>query len=129
MSFGVRFKVDYVINTWSGIKKAEKKIFIFDSKNKGIDLGVDSVVSVLPDVTIKNINFIELNDIILHRMKAVITDVREDVFSCGGISPELCMSISKNALDSTTWLFPYEAENLLSGFKERLEVWKAKKIS
>ena len=93
LSFGVRFKVDYVINTWSGIKKAEKKIFIFDSKNKGIDLGVDSVVSVLPDVTIKNINFSELNDILLHRMKAVITDVPEDVFSCGGISPELCLSL------------------------------------
>ncbi|GEM_PF-2851613 len=127
LSFGIRFKVDYVINTWSGIKKADKKIFIFDSKNKGIDLGSESVVSVLPEVTIKNINFSELNDILLHRMKAVIADIPESVFRGEGISSELCMSISKNALDSTTWLFPYEAEQLLSGFKERLEVWEAKK--
>ena len=127
LSFGVRFKVDYVINTWSDLKKADKKIFIFDSKNKGIDLSCNSVVSVLPDVTINNINFSELNDILLHRMKAVIADIPEDVFTSEEISPELCMSISKNSLDSTTWLFPYEAEKLLSGFKERLEVWKAKK--
>ena len=80
LDYGDKFKIDYVLNTWTGIKKVDKKIFIFDSRNAGVDLGKKPILCELPEVNILNINFKELNDVCLHRMRAVIHDTPEDIF-------------------------------------------------
>jgi len=126
---GERFKIDFVLNTWTGITAVEKKIFIFDSKNTGIELGNADVRPLLPTVTINNINFHELNDVLLHRMKALLAEIPVDLKSSNDGHDDFCLSIAKNALDITTWLYPYEGETLLSGFGNRLDAWEEKKSS
>lgn len=120
---GHRFKIDFDVNTWDTIQKVDKKIFIFDSKNTGIDLGKKAVLPVLPIVTRENINFQELNDVLLHRMKSLLLDVPNVLFSDEKLVTDFALSIAKNTLDITTWLFPYEAEHLVSGFENRVEQW------
>ena len=66
---GERFHLDYSVNRWGRLKKSHKKIFVFDAKNTGVDLTDNKVKIHLPDVTRHNLDFNELNDILLHRMK------------------------------------------------------------
>jgi hypothetical protein len=120
LRLGNRFKIDYVVNSWDGIPTLEKRIIIFDSKQCGIEYGSKEVAPLLPEVTRKNINFKELNDVLLHRMKALLNDVPVSIFSDSSGEKEFCMSIAKNALDLTTWLHPYEARSLVSGFANRV---------
>ena len=75
---GERFHIDYVVNKWSNLKRLQKKIFIFDSKSNGLDLTEFSVKNHLPEVKKSNLDFKELNDVLLHRMKAVINDIPQD---------------------------------------------------
>ena len=121
---GKRFKIDYVLNDWDGIARLDKKIFVFDSKNTGIELGDQPIKPMMPNVNKNNINFHELNDVLLHRMKALLMDVPDDLFYQANEQDNFCLSIAKNTLDITTWLFPYEAEELISGFENRLNSWE-----
>lgn len=123
IDLGERFKIDFVVNTWKGMQKVEKRIFAFDSKNTGIELGSVDVRPFLPDVDRATLNFYELNDVLLHRMKALLTDVPLEIFDGGGNLDDFRLAIAKNALDITTWLYPYEAEKLVSGFENRLDGW------
>ena len=120
LDLGNRFKIDYVVNSWESVPKLEKRIIIFDSKQCGIEYGSKEVAPLLPEVTRRNINFKELNDVLLHRMKALLNDVPVSIFSNSSGEKEFCMSIAKNALDLTTWLHPYEARSLVSGFENRV---------
>lgn len=124
---GKRFKIDYVLNNWTGITRLDKKIFVFDSKNTGIELGEHSVKLLMPDVRKDNLNFHELNDVLLHRMKALLMDVPDDVFERKHGHDVFCLSIAKNTLDITTWLYPYEADSLVSGFNNRLIKWEERR--
>ena len=121
---GDRFKIDYVLNDWSGIARLDKKIFVFDAKSTGIELGDKAVKAIMPDVKKDNLNFSELNDVLLHRMKALVIDVPVDIFVRAEEQDTFCLSIAKNTLDITTWLFPYEADVLVSGFENRLNSWE-----
>lgn len=125
---GKRFHFDYVVNKWSFLKNAQKKIFIFDSKNSGIDISKYPVKPHLPDVSRENLDFKELNDVLLHRMKSLLNDVPEDIFCDSFDFRTFALSLAKNTLDITTWLYPYEADYLVSGFKNRLEEWNKRKL-
>ena len=127
LDLGDRFKVDFVVNTWKGMCKVEKRIFAFDSKNTGIELGSVDVRPFLPDVSKATLNFHELNDVLLHRMKALLIDVPRGIFNKVGDLDDFRLSIAKNTLDITTWLYPYEADVLVSGFEARLNSWDNKK--
>ena len=126
-NLGKRFKIDYVLNNWAGIARLDKKIFVFDSKNTGIELGEHSVKVLMPDVRKDNLNFHELNDVLLHRMKALLMDVPDDIFDQKHEHDVFCLSIAKNTLDITTWLYPYEADHLVSGFNNRLKKWQERR--
>jgi len=121
---GERFHLDYVVNKWSKLKSLQKKIFIFDSKNTGIDLTEYHIKKHLPDVKKSNLDFKELNDVLLHRMKALINDIPESDIRNDILQQSFVLSIAKNALDITTWLYPYESNELLSGFENRVDVWE-----
>ena len=123
---GTRFHLDHVVIKWPELKTVEKRILVFDSKNTGIDLTIHSVKECLPDITKSNINFNELNDVLLHRMKSIVKEVPDGISLQHSENREFVLSIAKNSLDITTWLFPYEAEELASGFKNRLNLWKKK---
>jgi len=125
-SLGNRFKLDFSVLHWRKLPTLEKRIFIFDCKNSGIELGSAPVRCELPKVTKQNLNFQELNDTLLHRMKAVVNDIPMQFDSDGVETAEFKQSIAKNTLDVTTWLFPYESEHLTSGFKDRMRVWRSR---
>lgn len=125
IDLGERFKIDFVVNTWKGMKQVEKRIFAFDSKNTGIELGSVDVCPFLPDVDRATLNFHELNDVLLHRMKALLADVPLAIFNGGDNLDDFRLAIAKNTLDITTWLYPYESEQLVSGFEKRLDSWDA----
>lgn len=128
-SLGSRFHLDYVVIKWSLLSRLDKRLIIFDSKNTGIDLTSHCVKDLLPEVTRSNINFNELNDVLLHRMKSILTDVPKEIFFDKGIGNDFILSIAKNALDITTWLFPYESRDLVSGFGNRLRIWGERRHS
>lgn len=124
---GERFHLDYVVNKWSNLESMQKKIFIFDCKNVGIDLGENTIKSKLPVVNKENLDFKELNDVLLHRMKSLLNDVPEEIFEDEYDFRTFSLSLAKNTLDITTWLFPYESDYLVSGFENRIEVWSKRK--
>jgi hypothetical protein len=125
--YGERFKIDYCVQSWSQVENQERKIFIFDAKSRGIDLADSPIAPELPLVTRQNIDQRELNEVLLHRVKSLVTEAPQGFFDdniASGQLVDLNLSIAKNSLDVTTWLHPYESKELTSGFAQRLQDWR-----
>jgi len=124
--FGDLFHIDYTIITWSKLPKLEKKFFIYESKQCGINFGEKSVSSQLPIVNRSNIKWKELNEVLLHRLTSMLHAIPVTFLTSTMTIEEkrtIGLNIAKNTLDITTWLHPYEADNLVAGFTMRLASW------
>jgi len=124
--FGDLFHIDYTVIAWKKIPKLEKKFFIFESKQCGIDLGNASISQMLPSVTRLNINWKELNEVLLHRLTSMLHAMPLSFLSSTMSKEEeqtFGLNIAKNTLDITTWLHPYESNELIAGFTFRLAAW------
>jgi len=127
LNLGERFHFDYTVIKWHDLPRLDKRIIVFDSKTCGIDLTHNSICDLLPEVTSESLDFHELNDVLLHRMKAIVNDIPSGMFNGNMDFTSFVLSIAKNTLDITTWLFPYEADQLVSGFENRLKIWQIKR--
>lgn len=124
--FGELFHIDFTVITWKKLVRLDKKFFIFESKQCGIDLTDRSVRSQLPDVDRSNLNWKELNEVLLHRLNSMLHAIPLSLFSCTmseGEQRTFALNLAKNTLDITTWLHPYEAEYLVAGFTARTASW------
>jgi len=123
---GELFHIDYTVITWDKLPKLEKKFFIFESKQCGIDFTQKSVSAELPVVTRSNINWKELNEVLLHRLTSILHAIPVSFLTSTMTKEEkqtIGLNIAKNTLDITTWLHPYEAKELVAGFTARLALW------
>jgi hypothetical protein len=123
---GEIFHIDYTIIKWNKLPGLDKKFFIFECQQCGIDFGERSVRNELPIVSRSNLNWRELNEILLHRLNSILHILPLSFFDKKMTEKEennLALSLAKNSLDITTWLHPYEAEKLVSGFTSRLSAW------
>lgn len=124
--FGNLFHIDFTVITWEKLARLDKKFFIFESKKCGIDLSDKSVRPQLPDVNRSNLNWKELNEVLLHRLNSMLHVIPSSLFSCamsGNEQRVFALNLAKNTLDITTWLHPYESEGLVAGFTARTASW------
>lgn len=111
----------HVDNSFVSIKKIkhlEKKLLLFDAIKMGKTVVGKDYKHLLPPTDINNINFIDLREILIHRLVSVMyygTPLKQS-----GNLTEYRYSLAKNSLDLMTVLL---SENgiLISGFKNRLE--------
>ena len=123
---GDLFHIDYTIITWNTLPRLDKKFFIFECQQCGIDLGRYSIRSELPMVNRSNLNWRELNEVLLHRLNSILHIIPLSIFDNKMTEREqiiLALNLAKNSLDITTWLHPYEADKLVPGFTSRLAEW------
>lgn len=124
--YGKAFHLDYTIIPWPKVKKVDKKFFVFESKQCGIDVGNNSVAAHLPVVDRTNLNWKELNEVVLHRMNSMLHAVPISLFDSAMLEKEqrtFALNLAKNTLDLTTWLHPYESDELTAGFSARTKFW------
>ncbi len=126
-SYGEAFHIDYTVIPWPKLQKVDKKFFVFESKQCGIDLGSHSVNDCLPEINRSNLNWKELNEVLLHRMNSMLHAIPLSLFNSTMSEIEsrtFALNLVKNTLDLTTWLHPYEADELVAGFNARTDSWK-----
>lgn len=126
-SYGEAFHIDYTVILWPKLQKVDKKFFVFESKQCGIDLGSHSVSESLPEINRSNLNWKELNEVLLHRMNSMLHAIPLSFFNSTMSEIEsrtFVLNLVKNTLDLTTWLHPYEADELKAGFNARTDSWK-----
>ncbi len=125
--YGEAFHIDYTVIPWPKLQKVDKKFFVFESKQCGIDLGNQSVSDCLPEINRSNLNWKELNEVLLHRMNSMLHAIPLSLFDSTISEIEsrtFALNLAKNTLDLTTWLHPYEADRLIAGFNARTDSWK-----
>lgn len=128
-NFGDLFHIDYTVIRRTKIPNLETKFFIFESKQLGIEFGIFPIRDLLPEVNRSNINWKELNEVLLHRLSAILHAIPKSYLNASMTENEkttLALCLAKNTLDITTWLFPYEENELRAGFSQRLSVWTEK---
>ena len=83
-----------------------------------------NIISALASVTVKNLDYCELNEIALWRMLALLSrfpikliDNRKD------IPLDFGFALARNILDLTTWLLPGK-EILIGNYTDRVSFWK-----
>ena len=125
-NLGELFHIDYTVISWGKLAQLDKKFFIFESKQCGIDFSEHSICTELPTVTLSNLNWKELNEVVLHRLNSVLHMVPYSFLKSEMMEEEklgFSLSLAKNTLDLTTWLHPYEGRMLTAGFTARLATW------
>jgi len=130
-SYGNLFHIDFTVIPWKNLARLDKKLFIFESKQCGIDIGTRSVSEKLPIVTRQNINWKELNEVLLHRMNSMLLAMPGSFIESGSTKDEIkeyLLNVAKNALDITTWLHPYESDRLVAGFTGRIADLKLRDV-
>jgi len=119
------FHIDYSIAPVSHRAGKMRKFINFESKATGkIIFGTD-MLSRMPAIDSSNLNFRELNEILLHRLWSLLLYLPASFVKDFGDAPNFSYIISRNVLDITTWLLPYEHSQLIAGFKNRLDFMRA----
>ncbi len=124
--FGELFHIDYTVITWDKLARLDKKFFTFESKQCGIEFGDRSICSELPEVNRSNLNWKELNEVLLHRLNSIMHSIPASLFDSAMMEEEqrtFALNLAKNTLDLTTWLHPYETDSLVAGFTARIASW------
>ena len=110
---GILFHVDNTFILCSKLKKLERKLIIFDANNFGINIVGKNVINLLPKVSLNNINFYDIYDILAHRLFSVLyygMPLKESKKL-----KEYQYNLAKNSLDLLTVLLANQ-NILVSGF-------------
>lgn len=114
------FHIDISITPIHLLKRRNTKFITFENKVTGKVLyGID-IKPKLTTVTGSNLNFQELNEVLLHRLWSILLYLPVAFLRDHINFLNFNYILSRNVLDITTWLLPYENKNLLPGFKNRL---------
>lgn len=96
----------------------ERKLLTFDAKKMGKTIFGEDAVLLIPEIDIKNINLVDIKDILTHRVFSVLyygLPLKQE-----GKLEEYKYSLAKNSLDLMTVLLVING-SLISGFINRLE--------
>lgn len=114
--------------SWSFIEKKrlkfmDKKFIVFEKYTTGeIILGPSNVFLMFPRVTLKNLNFSELNSIINHRLANILY-----YWNTANVKQQKYM-IARNTLDIITVILPYEGY-LIPTYHNRIEIFSNLEIT
>ncbi len=92
------FHIDYTFMSKSEIPYLEKKLMVFEAKKFGKTIVGSDFSYLFPEVTINNINFFDLKDIISHRLFSMIYYGEK----CKSSEQEYIYLLAKNSLDLMT---------------------------
>lgn len=124
---GTFFHIDYTFIEWAKLGQLDTKFFIFESKTCGIDMCAHKLAPELPATSKANLNWKELNEILIHRLSAILHAIPTDFFAAqpsAQTHQQFALALAKNTLDITTWLHPYESTELTAGFRNRVASWQ-----
>ena len=113
-------RIDFTLIPFGRLHRLEKKLFVFEVKERGICLRGRNVLAQLPTVTVGNLSFYELDELLLHRLEALLKAVEGPVEDASEDSVRLRQwySVARNYLDVATLLLPYVGV-LLPSYVER----------
>ncbi|MHA1285226.1 MAG: hypothetical protein ACTSQP_22225 [Promethearchaeota archaeon] len=112
------FKIEFGLRTKFELSYLDKRFLTFETKQCGKTFyGNDKIIDRIPDVTLRNLNWSELNSILIHRLY--------DVYSkyCKIISNKAKkILLARNLLDIPTVILPYEGL-LIPTYRLRIEAF------
>ena len=102
-------------------KNLPKRFIFFEAKTKGVLIfGEGKFFKEMPNVNLKNLDYFELNDILLHRVYNLSSSI--DLINR---NPKMFnYLINRNILDLITVILPYKGF-LISGYKDRGEALRS----
>lgn len=113
------FDLDWSIKTVREIKRLDKRFIFYEAKESGrLIYGNAAILESFPQITVENLNFCELNTIIIHRLYHVLK---------GYLSENLHYQkyvIARNTLDIATAVLPHMGV-MECGYRRRSEVFLA----
>lgn len=106
------FHIDFSYISLNKLKKMQTKLWTYETKINGITVYGEDVKRYIPEVNLDNIDYNELNEILLWRLWALLLYLPPKwlmVDSCDEESETFYKyALCRNALDLTTWLLPLE---------------------
>ena len=112
------FDLEWSYKTIAEIERLDKRFIFFETKEaKKVITGDKDIFTHFPDINISNLNYSELNTIILHRMYHVIRDMNS------GDEKYKKYVIARNSLDFASAFLPLTGR-LVSSYSERMKALK-----
>lgn len=116
------FSLDAAFRTTRSARHLPKTLWLYETTREGkVVSGDDSFLERLPRVTLENLNYGELNEILLWRLFMLATKLPSSFWAGVMTSEEAerCRYvIARNYLDTATWVLPH-AGVLTSGYHQR----------
>ena len=115
------FHVDCAPIAASRLGRLPRIVRHFETKARGVTLAGPDRLADLPDITLANLDYRDVNEIILWRLWSLLLHLPADP-SAGDDEPRAAVLnylACRNGLDLATWLLPWEGV-LLPSFRERL---------
>lgn len=112
------FHIDSTFITLMQLKRLEKKLLTFDANLYGTTVVGNDYINMIPKVTIQNINYHDIFDILIHRSFSILyygIPLKKQ-----NHIEEYRYSLAKNSLDLLT-VFLIEKRILVSGFTNKCE--------
>jgi hypothetical protein len=94
----------------------------YETKENGITIYGRDMLHLVPDITLKNLDFKDLNEILIWRLWAILLYLPNELVRSGSVDDEqesmYMYVLYRNLLDLTTWILPLKGV-LLPSFRKR----------
>lgn len=116
------FHVDVAIISRRNLGSLPLSFHTYEMKNSGITLQGSDLINEIPDVSVANLDYKELNETIIWRLWALLLHFPVSLTSQKGkeADSKYYYLTARNILDITTWALPYE-KVLIAGFANRVK--------
>lgn len=123
------FHIDFDYISLRKLATLKKTFWTYEVKKTGITIWGKELKDQIPDVTLENLNLKELNEVLIWRLWTIFLYTPAELLTQRSISTEreevFKYVLSKNVLDITTWLLPWEG-HLIPSFTKRVAFIKEK---
>ncbi len=116
------FHIDFSFIDMKALSRVPFHLKHYETKENGITIYGENLKHLLPDITLKNLDFKDLNEVLIWRLWAMLLYLPKNLLAGKG---RVCEEdiykyvLCRNLLDLATWILPYRGV-LLPSFKERI---------
>jgi len=114
------FHIDVSWVTLSELRRLPRKFQIFEARTCGVSLVGEDIAHKLPIVTLDNLDFRELNEVLIWRLWALALYMPLSLLRDHQSRALFSYVICRNALDLVSWALPYDGV-LLASFRKRAD--------
>ena len=116
------FHIDFSYIDRRSLRSSPHHLKHYETKENGITIYGRNLLHLMPNTTLKNLDFKDLNEILIWRLWAILLYLPNEFVRCGRVNSAkesmykyiLC----RNLLDLTTWILPLKGV-LLPSFRQR----------